>query len=286
MRIIPVLDVFDGKAVHARAGNRASYAPLTSQLAPDAPGDAMAIARALRRRLAARELYLADLDAIMGGKPQRELRSEIVSAFAASPSVGSDVWVDAGVATIEGVREVAEDGATRIIIALESIPPRNDPSRTLRELAVAIGPISPRTRGGPEPGRRSDRRTAFSLDLQAGAPLTSHPALCELRPLAIAELAAECGMETIIALDLARVGMNSGPPIDLMRELRRALPGVELVAGGGVRDAADLQALADAGADAALVGSALHLGPVGQGSVLDLLAVSLLDVTSPSADEV
>lgn len=93
-------------------------------------------------------------------------------------------------------------------------------------------------------------------------------------------------METIIALDLARVGMNSGPPIDLMRELRRALPGVELVAGGGVRDAADLQALADAGADAALVGSALHLGPVGQGSVLDLLAVSLLDVTSPPADEV
>jgi len=286
MRIIPVLDVFDGKAVRARAGNRASYAPLTSQLAPGAPGDAIVIARALRRRLAARELYLADLDAIMGGNPQRELRSEIVSAFAASPSVGSDVWVDAGVATIEGMREVAEDGATRIIVALESIPPRNDPSRTLRDLAVAIGPSSPRTRGGPEPGRRSGRRTAFSLDLQAGAPLTSHPALRELRPLAIAELAAECGMETIIALDLARVGMNSGPPIDLMRELRRALPGVELVAGGGVRDAADLQALADAGADAALVGSALHLGPVGQGSVLDLLAVSLLDVTSPPADEV
>jgi uncharacterized protein related to proFAR isomerase len=37
---------------------------------------------------------------------------------------------------------------------------------------------------------------------------------------------------------------------------------VELVAGGGVRDRADLDALADAGADAALVATALHEGRV------------------------
>jgi phosphoribosylformimino-5-aminoimidazole carboxamide ribotide isomerase len=79
--------------------------------------------------------------------------------------------------------------------------------------------------------------------------------------------------------------MGVGPDLAMMRELRRALPRVELAAGGGVRDAADLQRLADAGADAALVGSALHHGSTGHGSILWLCGASLLDVTSPLADD-
>ena len=43
----------------------------------------------------------------------------------------------------------------------------------------------------------------------------------------------------------------------------RALPDVELVAGGGVRDAADLRALAGAGTCGALVATALHRGAIG-----------------------
>ncbi len=125
----------------------------------------------------------------------------------------------------------------------------------------------------------------FSLDLRAGRPITADPTLSALAPRAIAELAAEAGFSTIIVLDLARVGMGTGPDLAMMRELQRALPRVELAAGGGIRDAADLQRLADAGVDAALVGSALHLGSTDQGSILWLCGTSLLDVTSPFADD-
>jgi phosphoribosylformimino-5-aminoimidazole carboxamide ribotide isomerase len=145
--------------------------------------------------------------------------------------------------------------------------------------------MSPRN-SEPISARSPTPRAVFSLDLRAGAPITTHPTLRLLAPRAIAELAVECGIETIIALDLARVGMQTGPDIELMRELRGALPTVELVAGGGIRDTADLRALADEGADAALVGSALHRGPVGQGSILDPSGASPLDVTSPFADDV
>jgi phosphoribosylformimino-5-aminoimidazole carboxamide ribotide isomerase len=98
-------------------------------------------------------------------------------------------------------------------------------------------------------------------------------------------LAAGSGIGTIIVLDLARVGTGTGPDVELVREIRRALPRTELVAGGGIRDAADLERLADAGADAALVGSALHHGSTGHGSILWLCGASLLDVTSPLADD-
>ena len=65
-------------------------------------------------------------------------------------------------------------------------------------------------------------------------------------------------------LDLARVGSGTGPDVALVRELSARFPELELLAGGGVRDAADLRALAEAGAAGALVATALHSGALGR----------------------
>jgi len=306
MRVIPVLDIRGGRAVHARGGERDSYAPLSSQLAPGMPGDAVAIARALRDRLGFRELYLADLDAIVGRAPERALRRALA---AERPDVA--IWVDAGIGTFEEARELLADGASRPVVGLETLRPAPDPRAALRALATAIdAAVVPRRSVAPSGGSGGVRltgkdpilagqpnatttsgdemppapRTIFSLDLRAGQPITADPTLRTLHPIAIAELAAACGIQTIIALDLARVGMGSGPELQLVREIRRALPHIELVAGGGVRDAADLERLADAGADAALVGSALHHGSTAQGSVLWTCGAPPPDVSSPPAD--
>jgi hypothetical protein len=64
-------------------------------------------------------------------------------------------------------------------------------------------------------------------------------------------------------LDLARVGSGAGPDIALVGELCARFPELELLAGGGVRDVADLRALAEAGAAGALVATALHGGAIG-----------------------
>lgn len=270
MRVIPVLDILGGYAVHARAGNRDSYAPLASQLAPGEPGDAVAIARAIRDRLACRELYLADLDGIMGRPPQRALRSAVAAELQ-----GVAVWMDAGVGTADRARELLADGAARVIVGLETLPAASDPRAGLARLACEIDGS----------GAESSPRAIFSLDLRAGQPNAADPALRSLSPLAIAQLAASAGFGTIIILDLARVGMAAGPDLALLRELRSALPRIELVAGGGIRDASDLERLADAGADAALVGSALHHGSTGHGSILWACGTLTSDVTSPPADD-
>jgi phosphoribosylformimino-5-aminoimidazole carboxamide ribotide isomerase len=64
----------------------------------------------------------------------------------------------------------------------------------------------------------------------------------------------------VIVLDLARVGSGAGPDLRLLERLRRTVPGVTLLAGGGVRGADDLDRLADVGCDGALVGTALLSG--------------------------
>lgn len=235
MRVIPVIDLMRGVAVHARGGQREAYSPVQSVLAPEAPGDAPVLARGYRERLSLAELYVADLDAIGGAQRQRVLLRELAA--------GASAWVDAGVASVEGAMEVQELGAARVIVALETLPA----AAMLGEIVAAAG----------------GSQVALSIDLRAGAPIARTPELARLSPLAIAELGAAAGARSVVVVDLARVGAGAGVDHDLVRELRRAFPAMELVAGGGVRGSGDLERLAEAGADAVLVASALHDGRIG-----------------------
>ena len=251
MRVIGVLDLKAGRAVHARRGARADYAPAASALLPNgcAPGDAPALARACAGSLGLDALYLADLDAIVGGAPQRALVREVAEAFAAAAAGGlGRVLLDAGIAAPAAAQDALDDGATQVVVGLETLASFDE----LREVAAAVGP----------------GRTAFSLDLRGGAPLAAAGAAhAAWSPLALAERAASAGAAAIIVIDLARVGSGRGVDLALVAELRRALPRTELLVGGGVRDAADLVRLADAGCDGALVATALHEGRVGRREV-------------------
>ena len=73
----------------------------------------------------------------------------------------------------------------------------------------------------------------------------------------IAAAAIAAGVQRLIILDLADVGVGGGVgTLTLCQAIRAAHPQVEIIAGGGVRGLADLQQMAAAGCDAALVASA------------------------------
>jgi phosphoribosylformimino-5-aminoimidazole carboxamide ribotide isomerase len=241
IRVIPVLDLKRGRAVHARGGRRDRYDAVGSRLA-QGRGDALALARAYRDALGLRELYVADLDAIAGGAPQLALVRSLTA-----PSVS--LWLDAGTATPDRAQRLVREGVSRVVVGLETLPSFD-----------ALGAIVEAVGAG---------RVVFSLDLRDGRPLARAAELPALEAgraaaIALAERAASAGAGTVIVLDLARVGTAAGVDLELVRHLRRALPRVELVAGGGVRDRADLEALADAGAHAALLATALHEGRLGK----------------------
>jgi phosphoribosylformimino-5-aminoimidazole carboxamide ribotide isomerase len=61
-------------------------------------------------------------------------------------------------------------------------------------------------------------------------------------------------------MTLAKVGSGSGPDRSRIAEIRRAAGGRSVFAAGGVRDTADLQALAQERVAGALVATALHDG--------------------------
>ncbi len=68
--------------------------------------------------------------------------------------------------------------------------------------------------------------------------------------------------EKIIVMTLGRVGSGAGPDLDRLASVRALAGKRRLYAAGGVRNPADLAALADAGAAGVLVASALHDGRI------------------------
>jgi phosphoribosylformimino-5-aminoimidazole carboxamide ribotide isomerase len=145
MRLIGVIDLAGGRAVHARGGRRDAYVPVRSALlAADEEGDPVALARAYLR-YPVPEIYVADLDAIAGDP----LSPRIADLIA----LGAPVWLDAGRSTLRVAANV------RPVIGLETMAAWSD-------LGAMQSP-------------------AFSLDLRGGVPLAGGQRPAELAEKAV-----------------------------------------------------------------------------------------------------
>jgi len=244
MRVVGVLDLAGGRAVHAVRGHRDRYVPVTTVAGVRIdPGEPLALARTYLDSLGLTELYVADLDAIesRGSTPPRgpaaASHDPLVAAIA---GLGATLWLDAGVRSVAEASHARELGATKVVIGLETLPSYD----ALAEICGSVGAEA----------------VVFSLDLRNGVPVFAAGFPSDDSAGVVAARAADCGATSIIALDLARVGTETGPDLALIARLRAVVPAVTLLAGGGVRGREDLAMLADAGCDGALVATALQDG--------------------------
>jgi phosphoribosylformimino-5-aminoimidazole carboxamide ribotide isomerase len=113
MRVVPVIDLKGGAAVHAVRGERERYRPI---------GDPLTLARAFRLE----ELYVADLDAITGAGDN----DAVIRALARE----SRVMVDAGVSEPERARALLDLGVDRVVVGTETL----DDAEALDALTDAV----------------------------------------------------------------------------------------------------------------------------------------------------
>jgi phosphoribosylformimino-5-aminoimidazole carboxamide ribotide isomerase len=239
MRVVPVLDLKGGVAVHAIRGERHAYLPVRSVLSSSS--DPVELARAFQERLGSDACYVADLDAIA----RTGDHGPVVRAIA---GLGLSVWLDAGAATPDEARHAVTLGAARVIVGTETLRHPDDlPAIAARVKAASRGRVD----------------CILSLDHRDGELLGGSARVADAGALGVATAAWAAGIRTFIVLDLARVGARAGPETESARRLRAERPEAEVVLGGGVRGADDLRALASAGYHGALVGTALHTGALG-----------------------
>jgi HisA/HisF family protein len=245
MEIVPVIDLRGGLAVRGRSGARASYRPVMSRLrggAPEDLSDPLALLEAYRAALRPDRLYVADLDRIEGRGDQHAVVDRIACA---APE--ATILLDAGTFRAGDDRRPAPGGSLRVVpvVATETLSSLAD----LRETGRRVG----------------SRGAAFSLDLGDRGVLSSSPEVAAVGERDLLRQAQNCGFKTAILLLLGGVGTGSGLPRERLLRLRQAAPEVELLAGGGLATAADLEFLAASGFSGALVGTALHEGWLGLG---------------------
>ena len=239
MRIIGVIDLKDGQAVHARGGRREAYTAVSGAAGTVVNGDAVALARVYRDTFRLSEIYIADLNAIASGAPHDDVITRL-------SQLGVTLLVDAGIATRDDGQRVVQAGADIVVVGLETL----DSFDALRGIC----------RGGYD--------VSFSLDLRDGVPMHRGAVRAGTSPEEIARLAVDAGASAIFVLDVARVGAAAGPDLQMLRRIRTAVHGSAVLAAGGVRGGDDLRQLADIGCQGALVATALHDGRLTRSDVV------------------
>src|SRR4051812_44329324 len=244
MRVVGVIDLKGGSAVHAVRGERERYRPVRSAIGGD-DGDALALARGFRDALGLEEIYVAGLDAVVGGGGQGG-----PAALLRAPAGEARLMVDAGVTEPAAARGLLALGARRVIVGTETLAGPAALDRLLADLP--------------------DGAVILSVDLRDGRVLSPDAQLAGAPAMDVLARLHRGGLREAIVLDLARVGSGAGPDVALIAELHDAFPDLELLAGGGVRTVDDLRALEGAGAAGALVATALHRGVIGPRELAEL----------------
>ncbi len=228
MNLIPVIDLMQGQVVRAVRGDRQAYRPMVSQLCEGS--EPLVMARALCEHCATNQLYVADLDALLGRPAHVAVLRSLLHEMPAL-----ELWLDAGFADAAAVDALLADiGA--------------DSSRVV----PIFGSESMASRGALElcfQGSNSDDRV-LSLDRRDGRRLDA--AGCWEAP--------QFWPRRVIVMTLERVGSDAGPDLETLAGVRAKAPGAFIVGAGGIRHADDLAGAAEAGAGAWLVASALHDG--------------------------
>ena len=232
MKLIPVMDLMNGQVVRAVRGNRQAYLPIVSQLC--ASSDPLAVAKILCDHCATHQLYVADLDALLGRPAHVAVLRSLLQGL---PEL--ELWLDAGfssAAAADALRTGLGRAAERVVpvFGSESLASRGELERCFSGAT----------------GSAVDSDAVLSLDRRDGQRLDAAgcwelPALWPKR---------------VIVMTLERVGSDAGPDLETLRDVQHKSPATFVVGAGGIRHAADLALAASAGAGAWLVASALHDG--------------------------
>jgi phosphoribosylformimino-5-aminoimidazole carboxamide ribotide isomerase len=216
--VIPAVDVLGEVAVRLHRGD---YDQVVERA-----GDPIALARSFAEAGAPR-VHLVDLEGARSGRARPELVGLVSEAIAPA-----HLQASGGIRSLADAEALLAAGADRVVIGTAAFP---DPA----PLARVLGD-----------------RLVVALDVRDGfvrtAGWTEDSGLSRERAV---EVCLAAGVTRVLCTAIDRDGTLAGPDLELVGAV--AASGLRVLAAGGVRSPADVAGLADAGAEAAVVGRAI-----------------------------
>ncbi|UII20436.1 1-(5-phosphoribosyl)-5-[(5-phosphoribosylamino)methylideneamino]imidazole-4-carboxamide isomerase [Fulvivirga ligni] len=229
MKIIPAIDIIDGKCVRLTQGDydqKKIYNEDPLEVAKSFEGEDL------------KYLHLVDLD---GAKAGKVINIKVLEKIASQTSLEIDFG--GGIKSDEDIEKVFSAGASKVTCG--SIAVKN-PSK-VSEWLEKYG------------------STKLILGADVKDKMISVSGWTEKTTLSIEDLLhkyLDDGLQEVICTDIATDGMLTGPNVKLYQELLNIFPTIKLIASGGVSCMADLHELREAGLEGAILGKAIYEGKV------------------------
>jgi len=225
MRIIPAIDIIDGKCVRLSQGDYAQKTiynenPLEVAKQFEAAG--------------LKYLHLVDLD---GAKAKKVVNWKVLESITSNTNLKVDFG--GGLRTTEDLKTVFEAGAIQITAGSIAVNDRETVLQWISEFGsekIILG-------ADAKNGRIATHGWMDDSGLDAIDFISDYQ---------------KEGIEYVVCTDIAKDGMLQGPSIKLYKQILTSSKGVKLIASGGVSSIDDLKELKTIGCDAAIVGKAIY----------------------------
>lgn len=226
MIILPAIDIKDGKCVRLYQGDFATV----EQVADDPLQTARRFEKA-----GATWLHMVDLDGACEGRP---VNQAIFTEIAQKTSL--KVELGGGIRTMADIDTYLSAGIARVILGSVAIHQPELVREAVKKygdaIAVGIDAKDEKVRGG---GWLEDSEVHF---------------------VTLAKEMEKAGVKTIIYTDISKDGTLTGPSLTHYQMLLEAVPTVNIIASGGIRDLDNIKDLKAEGLYGAICGKSIYQG--------------------------
>ena len=225
MRIIPAIDIIDGKCVRLTKGDY-----VTQKIYNEDP---LEVAKAFEDR-GVTFLHLVDLD---GAKAKSIVNFKVLEKLAAN--TGLKIDFGGGLKSDADLKIAFECGAQQITGGSVAV---NNPE-IFKRWVVEYG---------------SDK-IILGVDVKGGfIAVNGWMDTSEESIVPFIKKHLNAGVEYVVCTDISKDGMLEGPAFALYESLLLAFPKIKLIASGGLSNISELTRLADLGCDGVIIGKAIY----------------------------
>ena len=229
IEIIPAIDIIGGKCVRLSQGDFSRPTVYSD--------DPVAVAE-MFESAGLKRLHLVDLD---GAKCGRISNLEVLEAIARNTDLKIDFG--GGVKTMDDLIAIFDAGASM----------------------AAIGSVA-----GSEPDKFTEWLKHFGGDKfllgadvkEGNVAINGWQTRTELEIVSFLSGHFARGVRQVFVTDIAKDGILDGPSIELYKRILQALPGLNLIASGGVSRLGDIVELEEIGCHGAIIGKAIYEGKI------------------------
>lgn len=227
MILYPAIDIRNGRCVRLLQGKEEHVTVYDH--------DPVAVAENWVKK-GAKRLHVVDLDGAFTGTPQNKgIVREIIQR------TGIPIQIGGGIRSLESAEEWLDAGADRIVLGTSAV---KQP-----ELVAVLA-------------EKFGERIVISLDCWQGMIcVDGWVESSDLEAVTFANKLYGMGIRTIVYTDITRDGTLEGPNLAELKNMKEKTA-MNVIASGGVSNAADVQALAEIGVYGVIVGKALYEGRI------------------------